>query len=98
MSAAIGKDGPSAGCAITLALLSLLKNHHLPADFAMTGEISLGGKVMKIGGMQEKMIAAKAVGVKVVSAPMSNLSEILEFPVELIQDLHIICMKHFSAI
>ena len=45
MSAAIAKDGPSAGCAITLSLLSLLKEYHLPADFAITGEISLSGKV-----------------------------------------------------
>ena len=44
------------------------------------------------------MIAAKAVGVKVVGAPMANLSEILEFPEELLQDIHVICVKHFSAI
>ncbi|KAK3925590.1 Lon protease-like protein, mitochondrial [Frankliniella fusca] len=66
------KDGPSAGCTITTALLSLAKKKPILQDVAMTGEISLTGKILPVGGIKEKTIAAKRVGVKTIIIPEEN--------------------------
>lgn len=74
------KDGPSAGTTMTTALLSLALNKPIPCDLAMTGELSLTGKVMRIGGVREKIVAAKRSGIKKVILPKANESDWFKLP------------------
>ncbi|GME84938.1 unnamed protein product [Ambrosiozyma monospora] len=74
------KDGPSAGVTITSSFLSLALNRPLKPDVAMTGEITLTGKVLRIGGLKEKSIAAKRSGVKTIIFPKDNLADWNELP------------------
>ena len=77
---AVPKDGPSAGLALASALLSLALDHPLGATVAMTGEISLNGKVLRIGGLREKTIAAKRSGATTILFPKGNLAEWEDIP------------------
>ncbi|XP_017773032.1 PREDICTED: lon protease homolog, mitochondrial isoform X2 [Nicrophorus vespilloides] len=74
------KDGPSAGCTIVTALISLAKNMPIRQDVAMTGEISLMGKVLPVGGIKEKTIAAKRSGVKCIILPEENKKDYTDLP------------------
>lgn len=74
------KDGPSAGCAMVTAMLSLSRGVPVPADVAMTGEISLTGKVLPVGGILSKVIAAKQGGVKRIILPKGNEKDWAEIP------------------
>ncbi|XP_026466181.1 lon protease homolog, mitochondrial isoform X2 [Ctenocephalides felis] len=74
------KDGPSAGCTIVTALLSLAKGKPVRQDLAMTGEVSLMGKVLPVGGIKEKTIAAKRVGVKCIILPEENKKDYTDLP------------------
>jgi ATP-dependent Lon protease len=76
------KDGPSAGVAIVAALASLLTKRRVRSDVAMTGEISLRGRVLRVGGIKEKILAAARFGVKQVILPEQNKSDWLDVPVE----------------
>ena len=78
-SGASKKDGPSAGITIVTALVSIATNKPYNTEFAMTGEVSLNGKVMKIGGLREKVLAAKREGVKQIICPYSNKADVDEF-------------------
>lgn len=73
------KDGPSAGITITSALISIATGQMYKPSFAMTGEISLNGKIMKIGGLREKVLAAKREGITNVIVPMANKADVEEF-------------------
>jgi ATP-dependent Lon protease len=84
---AIPKDGPSAGVAMTTALASLLSGRPVRSDVAMTGEITLTGQVLPIGGLKEKALAAQRGGIKVVIAPARNEQDIDEIPEHLRKDL-----------
>ncbi len=77
---AIPKDGPSAGLAMILALVSLLRERPLAPDVAMTGEITLRGKVMPVGGIKEKVLAAARAGIRVVILPRRNQHDLDEIP------------------
>ncbi|HEV7175465.1 MAG TPA: endopeptidase La, partial [Solirubrobacteraceae bacterium] len=84
---AIPKDGPSAGVAMTTALESLLSGRPVRSDVAMTGEITLTGQVLPIGGLKEKALAAQRSGIKVVIAPARNEPDIDDIPEHLRKDL-----------
>ena len=84
------KDGPSAGIAIFNSLVSSLTNNKVKRDVAMTGEITLRGRVLPIGGLKEKIYAASRVGIKKVLIPQENFREISEFDKEVIKGLKII--------
>lgn len=74
------KDGPSAGITITSAMVSLALGKSVPQDIAMTGEISLNGKVLAIGGVKEKTMAAAREGVKKLIFPKSNEKDVKDLP------------------
>ncbi len=92
------KDGPSAGITITTALLSLLRNQKVKSGYAMTGEIRLSGDVLPIGGLREKIVAARRVGIRNVIFPYDNLRDYEELPGELKKGLNIFPVKHYSEI
>jgi ATP-dependent Lon protease len=77
---AVPKDGPSAGVAMTVALTSLVTGRPVAGDIAMTGEVTLSGQVLPVGGLKEKSLAAQRAGIKRVIAPARNEGEILEIP------------------
>ena len=83
------KEGPSAGCAMTVALLSLALDVPVRADFAMTGEISLTGKVLPVGGIREKVIASRRSGVKVIVLPKENENDFDELQDYLKEDISV---------
>ena len=84
------KDGPSAGITIATAILSALTGKKASGDIAMTGEITLRGKVLPIGGLKEKALAARRLGIKTVIIPQGNASEIDELPEVLKRDVHFV--------
>lgn len=96
-SGAIPKDGPSAGLAHTVALISLFSGKAVPPTVAMTGEVSLRGRVMPVGGIKEKLIGAHRAGVKTVLVPHHNRKDVKDVPSEVLngeQGLKIVYMKH----
>lgn len=83
------KDGPSAGISMCTALVSVLTNLPVRADYAMTGEITLRGEVLPIGGVKEKLLAAHRSGIKNVIIPVENVKDLKEIPDNIKQDLSI---------
>ncbi len=77
---AVPKDGPSAGVTMTLAMVSALTKTKVRQDLAMTGEITLGGRVLPIGGIKEKLLAAYRADIKVLALPQENRKDVLELP------------------
>ena len=94
-SGAVPKDGPSAGLAHTIALISLFSGRTVPPTMAMTGEVSLRGRVLPVGGIKEKLIGALRAGVKTVLLPKTNLRDVKDLPDEVKTGLDI---KHVSGI
>lgn len=95
---AIPKDGPSAGVTITTALVSLLKESKVSNDIAMTGEITLRGKVLPIGGLKEKAISATRGGIRTIFIPKGNDKDVQELPSEVKKSLKIITVKTYEDI
>ena len=89
-SGAIPKDGPSAGLAHTIALVSLFSHRAVRPELAMTGEVSLRGRVMPVGGIKEKLIGALRAGVKTVLLPANNRKDVKDLPQEVKDGLEII--------
>lgn len=94
----IPKDGPSAGVTLLMSLISLFTKQKLKAKVAMTGEITLTGKVLAIGGLKEKLLAAKENGIKTVFIPYNNNRNLKEIDAKLIKGLTIIPVKNVSEI
>jgi ATP-dependent Lon protease len=92
------KDGPSAGTAITTALISLLTGRPVRSDVAMTGEITLTGQVLPIGGLKEKALAAQRAGVKTVLAPKQNEADVDDFPPHLLKDVEFKFVSHIDQV
>ncbi|KAK3052007.1 hypothetical protein LTR09_006961 [Extremus antarcticus] len=93
-SGAIPKDGPSAGLAHTIALISLFSHKSVPPTLAMTGEVALRGKVMPVGGIKEKLIGAMRAGVKKVLLPIGNRKDVKDLPQEVKDGLEIVTVAH----
>ena len=95
---AIPKDGPSAGITMATALVSALLSKDVDATLAMTGEISLQGSVLPIGGLKEKLMAAVRSGVKVVLIPEKNSKDIAEVSQEIVEKLEIVPVAHMDDV
>lgn len=92
------KDGPSAGVTITCAILSLALNTPMVQDLGMTGEISLMGHVMPIGGLREKLIAARREGLKTILVPANNHNDYDDVPEELKKDLEVLFVSKYDEV
>ena len=95
---AVNKDGPSAGITITTALISLLTNKAVDKKIAMTGEITLRGRVLAIGGLKEKVIGAHRAGIRKVILPHENEKDLAEIPEEIKKDTKFIFVKNYSDV
>jgi ATP-dependent Lon protease len=90
---AVPKDGPSAGNALLTALVSLLSGRRVRGDVAMTGEITLRGSVLPVGGIKEKVLAAHRAGIKRVILPERNEKDLVDIPEEVRRTLEIVLVK-----
>jgi ATP-dependent Lon protease len=97
-SGAIPKDGPSAGITMATALMSLVTGRPVRSDTAMTGEITLTGQVLPIGGLKEKSLAAQGLGVKRVIAPKRNEADLDELPEHLTRDIQFIFVDEVDRV
>ncbi len=95
---AVPKDGPSAGVAIYTALLSLLLDRKVRHDVAMTGEISLRGLVLPVGGIKEKVLAAQAAGLRRVLLPKRNEKDLVDLPESARRDMEFVFLEHVHQI
>ena len=95
---AIPKDGPSAGSALTTTLLSLLTNQKVATNIAMTGEMTLRGKILPIGGLKEKVIGAHRNLVKTIFIPRMNEKDLDEVPEEVKNDIDFILVDRYQDI
>lgn len=95
---AIPKDGPSAGITLTTALISALTERQVDKNIAMTGEITLRGTVLPIGGLKEKSIGAHRNGIKKIIIPYDNLKDLEEIPEEVKQDITFIPVKNYKEV
>ena len=92
------KDGPSAGITMATAMISAITKKKVRADVAMTGEITLRGRVLPIGGLKEKLLAAKSAGVKTVFVPEKNMRDVEEISNEITEGLEIIPVSHMTDV
>ena len=95
---AVPKDGPSAGITLSTAILSAVTGIKVLADLAMTGEVTLRGKVLAIGGLKEKLLAAKAAKITKVLVPIDNEKDIEEFDEEILDGMEVIYVKNMIEV
>lgn len=95
---AVPKDGPSAGITMATAMLSAITEQKVRADIAMTGEVTLRGRVLSIGGLKEKLLAAKNAGIKTVLVPKKNLADVEELSQEITKGLEILPVEHMEEV
>jgi ATP-dependent Lon protease len=94
----VPKDGPSAGITMATALASLVKGTPVRADTAMTGEITLTGQVLPIGGLKEKALAAQRIGITRVIAPKLNEPDLEDFPQTLLDDVEFLFVDSIGTV
>ena len=92
------KDGPSAGVAIATAIASLATGTAVRSDIAMTGEVTLRGRVLPVGGVREKALAALRSGITTIVIPESNVADLREIPKELKKRLEFVPVKHMREV
>ncbi len=95
---AVPKDGPSAGITMATAMLSAITDRAVRADVAMTGEITLRGRVLPIGGLKEKLLAAKVIGIKTVCIPKDNEKDLEEISKEITDGMEIVPVERFPQV
>lgn len=95
---AVPKDGPSAGTAMATSLVSALTNTKTRKEVGMTGEITLRGRVMEIGGVKEKVIAAHRAGLKTLVLPFDNKKDIEEVPDNVKKDIEFVFAEHLDEV
>lgn len=95
---AVPKDGPSAGITMATAMLSAITDRAVRADVAMTGEITLRGRVLPIGGLKEKLLSAKVIGIKTVCIPKDNEKDLEEISKEITDGMEIVPVERFSQV
>lgn len=95
---AVPKDGPSAGIALTTSIVSAITRIPVRRTVAMTGEISLRGKVMAIGGLKEKILAAHRGGIKIIICPKENEKDLRDIPKEVMKELKVILVDHVDQV
>ena len=95
---AVPKDGPSAGVTMATAILSAFTNRKVRADVAMTGEITLRGRVLPIGGLKEKLLAANKAGIKLVCVPKANERDVEEIAAEIKRGMEICFVEHMDEV
>ena len=95
---AVPKDGPSAGITMATAMLSAVTGRKVRADLAMTGEVTLRGRVLPIGGLKEKLLAAKNAGIRTVLVPKDNRADVEELSSEITKGIEILYMEHMDQV
>jgi ATP-dependent Lon protease len=95
---AIPKDGPSAGIAIATSIASALTKRRIRSDVAMTGEITLRGRVLPIGGVKEKLLAAHRALIKTVIVSRENRKDLADVPKNILKDLDVICVENMDEV
>ena len=95
---AIPKDGPSAGITITTSIVSALTKIPVKRTVAMTGEVTLRGRVLAIGGLKEKILAAHRGGIKTVICPKENEKDLKDIPKEVLKDLKVVLVDHVDQV
>ncbi len=95
---AVPKDGPSAGVTMAVAMLSAITGTPVRADIAMTGEITLRGRVLPIGGLKEKLLAAKNAGIRTVCVPKKNEKDVAEISAEIKKGLEILFAEQIEEV
>lgn len=95
---AVPKDGPSAGITMATAMLSAITEQKVRADIAMTGEVTLRGRVLPIGGLKEKLLAAKNAGIKTVLVPKKNLADVEELSQEITKGFEILPVEYMEEV
>ena len=95
---AIPKDGPSAGITIATALASIATRQQISPEIAMTGELTLRGRVLPIGGVKEKILAAKQAGIKKVIMPEGNKKHFIEVPKDIQSGVEFLFVEHVTEV
>jgi ATP-dependent Lon protease len=95
---AVPKDGPSAGVTMATAIASLIRGEPVDDDVGMTGEITLTGQVLPIGGVREKVLAAQRAGLKRVILPIENAADLDELPPETREELEFVLVDHVEEV
>jgi len=94
----IPKDGPSAGITVATALISAFTQRAVRREVGMTGEITLRGRVLPIGGLKEKVMAAHRAGLKTMIVPKKNEKDMVEIPKKVLSDLNFVLVDHMDEV